>query len=134
MSVKIILVDDDPISIFLCRKILERDQFANDSVSFSNGKQAIEYLDANHNALDQSIIFLDINMPIMGGWEFLDAVNKRSYSNTLSVIMVTSSFDGNERRKAKEDKLVVAFIEKPIGAESIDNIRKICHKIIKRES
>jgi CheY-like chemotaxis protein len=97
----------------------------NDVVSFSNGKLAIEYLDANHIVGDRNIIFLDLNMPIMGGWEFLDAVDKRPYSSTLSVIIVTSSFDRNEREMAKAHKSIVMFIEKPIGAESIDNIRKI---------
>ena len=80
---KIFCVDDDPITLMLCKKVIERVEFAKEIVTAQNGEEAIQYfadLAANNSTDSESyprLTLLDLNMPIMNGWEFLDIYLER---------------------------------------------------------
>jgi CheY-like chemotaxis protein len=65
---------------------------------------------------------LDINMPVMNGWEFLQAVQTTDFADSLSVIMVTSSIDQGDREQARQFKQVITFMEKPLNVETCKQI------------
>jgi len=73
-KLRILLIDDDRIYQFAARKTIEATGFAESIVVYSNGEDAINFLksnSANETSLPD-VIFLDVNMPVMNGWEFLD--------------------------------------------------------------
>ena len=89
----ILCVDDDPITLMLSKMVISRSLFAKEIVTAQNGEEALNYFDELRlNNLGTEInsyprlIFLDLNMPIMGGWEFLDLFSKTEYvSNKLKL-------------------------------------------------
>ena len=88
MLERILCVDDDPITLMLCKKVIERALFAKEIFTAQNGEEAIQYFNelAEKYKLDKNIsypklTFLDLNMPIMNGWEFLD------YTNVFTTIL-----------------------------------------------
>lgn len=117
------IIDDDSIFIFGAKHMMKISNFSKSLLVFKNGKEAIESLKTifkqNKNVPD--IILLDINMPIMDGWQFLDEFEKLNY-NTTKIFMVSSSIDPIDINRAKKYNTVVDYILKPI---SIDKIKKI---------
>ena len=93
---------------------------------FSNGEEAIHYL--KKNAADGSsipdIIFLDINMPVMNGWQFLEeyAHLRSDLQKNITIYMVSSSVDEYDIRKSKEFKTVSDYIIKPIQKEKFSQV------------
>lgn len=121
---KVLIIDDDEIVLLVERKMLERCGIASNSISFSAGKPALEYLYSN--SISQNfLILLDINMPGMNGWEFLEALEEQQLSENIYVIMVTSSIDRYDKEKARKFKSVIGFIEKPITSENCSKIKSL---------
>lgn len=127
----ICLIDDDNIYQFTARKLVESTGLAKQIQSFYNGHEAINYFKDQKNNNPETlpdVIFLDINMPIMNGWEFLEEYNKL-YDNLqkpIVVYVVSSSIDSNDMRRSKEYKPVSDYIVKPIDRiqykELIENL------------
>lgn len=123
----ILLVDDDENDNFFHKRTLEKNRIAQKVAVANTGLQALEYLAKSHQEVDlahPNIIFLDINMPIMNGWEFLAEYEKLPESaraNTL-IIMLTTSLNPSDRELAEQNNLVNGFINKPLEAEHIKQI------------
>jgi CheY-like chemotaxis protein len=117
---KILLVDDDQLNNLINTRIITK--FSDYTVdSFTSGREGLKYLQACEPELFPEIIFLDINMPVMDGWEFLEELQKfpeNAMQNT-AVIMLTSSIDVNDIEKAKHYKIVREFMSKPLTLESL---------------
>jgi len=114
------LIDDDNIYQFTARKLVESTGLAKKIQSFYNGSDAINYFKDQSNNNPETlpdVIFLDINMPIMNGWEFLEEYNKLSnkFSKPIVVYVVSSSIDSNDMQKSKEYKAVSDYLVKPIS-------------------
>ena len=122
MELKTLIIDDDPIVIFLHKKIIQKCELATDPLTFLNGKQCFDYFSQSANENDKYLLCLDINMPVMNGWEFLDAIQQTSYTSQIFVVMTTSSVDSYDRKKAKEYKQIISFMEKPL---TIDKCKEI---------
>ena len=112
------IIDDDPISVFGIKRSMKETNFSDDVVVYTNGQDALDGLTKmiNEGKKLPSIIFLDLNMPIMDGWEFLDDFIKIPNTNTASVIIfiVSSSMDPRDIIKAKSYNMVSNYILKPI--------------------
>lgn len=114
------LIDDDKIYQFTAKKILEDTGLAKNILSFYNGKEAVDYFRENHGIGEDhlpDIIFLDINMPIMNGWQFLEEFRKITVGIPKSMIIyvVSSSVDNCDIEKSKEYASVTDYITKPIS-------------------
>ncbi|MEP0984664.1 response regulator [Ekhidna sp.] len=107
-------MDDDPIFLTLAELAIKKEIDKVQIFKAMNGEEAIEFL--KNDTVD--IIFLDLNMPVMNGWEFLDTLpqleNKRG-----NIYVLTSSIDPSDQRKADENPLVTSMLEKPLDREKI---------------
>lgn len=117
---KILIIEDDAI-VAVMQKMWITKACNCDAEIFPNGRDAIEFLDVDcdENPEEEYLIFLDINMPVMNGWEFLKACEERAYANRISVVVVTSSRFEEDYHRAIRSPLVVDFQNKPIDANSI---------------
>lgn len=129
----ILCVDDDPITLMLCKMVISRSEFAKTIITAQNGEEALNYFnDRRINNVGATIsdypklIFLDLNMPVMGGWEFLDHFSKEEYRSAFSdckVIVLSSTIDPEDIRKAKTYPMVLDFLSKPISSEMLDGLK-----------
>lgn len=131
----VLCVDDDPITLMLCKMVITRSDFAQELITAQNGEEALNYFDdLKLNNLGTEIkrypqlIFLDLNMPVMGGWEFLDYFAKEEYRTLFKdckVIVLSSTIDPDDINKAKTYPMVLDFLSKPISKEMLEDLKKI---------
>jgi len=120
----ICIIDDDPIFVFGTQKLLQSRNFCNNFIIFSNGKDAIDNLKtyiASGQYLPE-IILLDLNMPIMDGWQFLAEFTKIPTPKKITIYIVSSSSDPKDVEKAKTYKAVNNYVIKPISINKINTI------------
>ncbi|WP_192349542.1 response regulator [Algoriphagus sp. Y33] len=118
MIKQILLIDDDPIVNFIHTKVVQHN-FPGISVKlFTNGLQALEHI-RNHPTYCY-LIFLDLNMPIMDGWAFLDAISSEEKETNLQIHIVTSSLDPSDKMRAKSNVNVVSYMVKPLKSSDLD--------------
>lgn len=118
---KILIIDDNYIDNYITSAIIKKNNLANDLLEFDNGLKAIEYLEQNKDNAEElpDLILLDLYMPLMDGFEFLNLFEKIDFTSTkkCKICIVSSSIDDNDIIKAKLDKNIYTFISKPLTAE-----------------
>lgn len=127
----ICIIDDDPITVFGIRKMLDSLVTYNTINTFENGKLAIDGIkDMITDGIEiPQVIFLDINMPIMDGWQFLQEFIALPIEDKVRINIITSSIDSNDENnwklyKAKTHHLVT-YNRKPIRKQEIAEITKV---------
>lgn len=120
-TLEILIVDDDPIIAKLHKFLVNKIGY-NDPKTFRNGKEAISYLDIETKENKSFLILVDLNMPVMNGWEFLSICRSRPYAQQLNVVIVTSSSYREDREKAQEFDMVVDYYTKPLKKDSVAEI------------
>ena len=125
---RVCIVDDDKIFAFLTKKAIEQTNLFNEIIIFGNGLDAINFFKENINdqKLLPEIVLLDLNMPIMDGWQFLDEfiLLQPNLTNKTLIYVVSSSISDEDINKAKSITGVSDFIVKPLSKEKILNIIK----------
>lgn len=114
----IFLVDDDPINNLINRRILDKigiGEFIEEFVSAQEALEKIKQLPKK----DSLLIFLDINMPVLNGWEFLEKYSALFPERKDRIVILSSSIDYQDRQKAFEYPIVSGFLEKPLSLEKI---------------
>lgn len=131
-KVKVMIVEDDPMVTFLHRALLIKRNICSSPKNFMNGIEALDFIfeDSQRNKEDLYLVLLDINMPLMNGWEFLAALQNTEVAKRTSVVIVTSSPHRGDRQKAKEIELVTEYLEKPLV--NMESIREIKIQLEKR--
>jgi CheY-like chemotaxis protein len=125
------IVDDDPITVFGIKKMLNSTIDNVQVESYANGKIAIDALlqKTEENQQLPEILFLDINMPIMDGWQFLEEFIKLPTKEKIRINIVTSSIDSIDYEKFKfyKDKThhLITYNNKPLNKNEIAKITKI---------
>lgn len=125
---KILCVDDDAITLMLCKMVIVKSSFSKEIVTATNGEEALNYFKMLKNNSSEEIpqmIFLDLNMPVMGGWEFLDCFSKEEFSdfNSTKTIILSSTIDPEDLEKSKKYPMVIDFLSKPISKEMLDYLK-----------
>ena len=107
------------------KKIIEKSERFNKVQNFPDGQFAIEELLKIHQegSVLPDIIFLDLNMPNIDGWQFLEEIQKYNFINKLTIYIVSSSIDSHEIERAKQYQCVKNFISKPITFDFFDKIK-----------
>ncbi len=128
--IKIMLVDDDDVINLVHEDTLEIVGFAEEVVVKCSVDDAMNYL-KNPEGKQVDLVFLDINMPLKTGWDFLDEFKQMEFSGKRPmVMMLTSSIDPNDRKRAEDNPLVEEFIIKPF---SIKNLQEIYNQYFERK-
>lgn len=116
------LIDDNQIDQMLHERIVERSGLVETVISFLYADEALEYLKVDQQPRPD-VILLDINMPRMDGFEFLEAVNLLpSELKSMIVVMLTTSLDARDKKRADNFDLVKGFMNKPLSQERIEEI------------
>ena len=122
------IIDDDSIYVYIVKRLMDECNFCDSIIEFENGKEGIEgIIDLNATKKLPNIIFLDLSMPIMSGWEFLDAFAKTEISNKedIKIIVMSSSINPNEIEMIKAYPMVTDYIVKPITPSDLDKIKDL---------
>lgn len=115
------IIDDDKIFVFVLKKYLEKNENFNQVLDFKNGEEVIKLLSEKNNQLPD-IILLDINMPVIDGWQFLEQIEELPHKDKLNVFIMSSSIDANDIEKSKSFSTVKDFISKPINNEKLNSL------------
>lgn len=117
------IIDDDAIYQIIVNKIIQRSEMFSAVSSFKNGSIAIdallEALDKNTTVPD--IILLDINMPIMDGWEFMKEMGliKPKFPKEIVVYIVSSSIAVEDKKKSKSYENILGYLSKPVTVNDL---------------
>ncbi len=130
MLQKVICIDDDPIALLLSKLVLSKSDIVAEIVMFPNGSEAVAYLEDPKNIENNTIsdfpilILLDLNMPVMDGWEFLEQFKQKLHNNYKDaiIILLSSSIDPGDIQKSKEFGMVLDFFPKPLTREMLQEI------------
>lgn len=115
------LVDDDKIFQFTASKTIRALQLTDRILQFENGEDALKFLNMNASNNDSlpDFIFLDINMPFIDGWMFMEdyAGLKQNLTKEISIFMVSSSIDPRDVDRARCDANIKEYVVKPVSKE-----------------
>lgn len=115
------IIDDDPIFVMVFKKILSNIDYFNKVDTVKNGFEALEglkILDATNQKFPD-IIFLDLNMPVLDGWQFLEALENLPFKEKLNIHVISSTIDKEEIERSKTFNVVKSFIHKPTSAKQL---------------
>ncbi|WP_293301383.1 response regulator [Pedobacter sp. UBA4863] len=127
-TINLLVIDDDDINIFIISKIVEKTGYPVEICAKHNGQLAIDYIKdlvANNQPLPQ-LTLIDINMPILNGWEFIEAYEAMQLNAKNDMYMLSSSVYENDIEKAKGYQSVKGFISKPL---SIDRLKELLAEV-----
>jgi len=125
----LLLIDDDHINNFIVTTKLNSISLVEEIHCVENGHEALSFIKdciTTNPSKIPSLIFLDINMPVMDGWEFLDEFQKfdESLISQMHIYMVSSSVYNEDIERSKKYPSVKMFISKPLVKEKIEEIIK----------
>ena len=122
------IIDDDSIYVNLIKKIIDAKKLCKNLLVFNNGKEGIDYFEALLSNLSKDripeIIFLDLNMPVMDGWEFLERFTsiKNKFKKVVTLYIVSSSINPSDIDRAKSAINVEDYLIKPVSVEDLEEI------------
>jgi CheY-like chemotaxis protein len=124
------LIDDSEIDNFINMKMMEGCNFAGRVYVHTNGRSALEFLkniermEVKEQALFPDVIFLDLNMPIIDGYQFIDEFEKitKALKNKTKIIILTTSLNPSDQERSKNYPQITGYINKPLTCELIDTI------------
>ncbi len=123
-------IDDDKVTQMLNQMIFNRTAFAKKCLAFMNGAEAINYfqqLNERDASLDNvpALIFLDLNMPVMGGWQFLNKMEEEVIQRFpgIKIVISSSCLNPIEKKQADGNSNVIAFLNKPLTLDMINTLK-----------
>ena len=122
------IIDDDQFYQSGIKRLLDFIPVEKNVLQFYDGQHAIDYLKSGNLTEFPTLIFLDINMPLMNGWEFLDEfikLNKKPEQKT-TIYMVTSSLNDDDLAKASKYKEITEYVIKPIA---LNQLKELFNKV-----
>lgn len=123
----VLLIDDEPTDNYLHKRSIDRAGITNELMIFESATDALEFLDSPGPSGERprpDLIFLDINMPALNGWEFLEEIERRGLGEQLGAVifMVSTSMNPTDVQRAEAIPLVSGYVSKHLSAESLTGI------------
>lgn len=109
------VVNDDQIQNLICRKVFQMNIDGVEVLDFVDPSEALKAI--VDNRAQPKFILVDVNMPGMNGWEFIENIEKKGYE--YPVVMFTASVDEEDREKASKTKMVKMFLDKPMTKDKL---------------
>jgi CheY-like chemotaxis protein len=136
---KVLLIDDDMVTWAICEMVLNKTQFCKQLEKLGNGKEGIDYFSAYFDRKKKGeadlqppdLILLDLNMPVMDGWGFLEDYI-RKYAERLpdtQIAILSSTVNPEDFSKAQKYPIVIDFINKPLTIEFVEELKS--HEVLK---
>ena len=121
-----ILIDDDPMNNLICKLTIEMTFGQTDIRAFVNPENGLQYFQTEFSTLKETsaLLLLDINMPIMSGWEFLEMFDNLSFEikDRVKICILSSSIDERDKERSYANKNVLDFLVKPLTDKDIQRI------------
>ncbi len=127
MKLNTAIVDDDKIFHFLMEIMLKEARISNTPICLQEGQQFLQWWQEQKDSSAASLIFLDLNMPLVNGWQVLDNLKNENAKN-IHVVIITSSIDPKDKQRALSYPMVIDFMVKPIHLHDLTNI-KVSHHL-----
>lgn len=128
----VLCVDDDKIALMISKINMQKTNFCNTIITVENGKEALDYIASqvtlpNANNKIPNLILLDLNMPIIDGWEFLEIFSQKYkyLQNEVKIILLSSSINPDDKNRADENPFVLALIDKALGIDNLKSLKNI---------
>ncbi len=126
----VLLVDDNELDNFINEKMVEAQFYAKNVYVCTNGKSALEFINnliASGGAINGTypdVMFIDLNMPIMNGFEFIEDFQKINDPKLLEckIVILTSSISNSDKIKAEKIGSSISFVNKPLTNEILDGL------------
>jgi CheY-like chemotaxis protein len=128
---KVLCIDDDQITLVLCDMVIKKAGFAREVITANNGREGLAWFSAHFSKNNAAavreppgIIFLDLNMPVMNGWDFLEDYLMK-YADRLpgtKVVIVSSTVNPEDFSRANRYEIVIDFINKPLTTEGLEEL------------
>lgn len=119
------LIDDDENDNFFHERAIKKANLDISVIEKTTAMSALEYLKSNNKTIPD-LIFLDINMPCMNGWEFLDQyiLLDKELKSQIVIVMLTTSCNPDDIEKAKSNNLISEYITKPLTHDMVESIKE----------
>lgn len=123
MPLEILVVDDDKVVALMHKNQLRCSNIQPAPVLCTNGQEALDYLLKNDAADKHFLVLLDLNMPLVNGWKFLNKLKKAPPLATIYVVIVTSSINQKDYLKTQTYEQVIHYCQKPLSQTCISKIK-----------
>lgn len=124
----VFIIDDDDVYVYAIKRLISIQNLCENIVVFKDGQQALDYFKSTEmeNKLQPDVILLDVRMPVMDGWQFLDEFVKLDVASktNFDLYMISSSIDPKDTSKASKIPLIKKYIFKPITFDELKAIFK----------
>lgn len=122
----VMIVDDNTIDLYITKRLIIKNNFGKKVLEYAAADEALKYLQNHQESplMLPHVIFLDIYMPVMSGFEFMVVYDKlpSTFKNNCKVFIISSSIDENDITQSNTNKNITAFREKPITKEFLNSI------------
>lgn len=122
----VLLIDDDKVTNFYNKRVVAKLDNFKEINAVTNGQKALDYLKESQNGLCKKpdLIFLDINMPAMNGWEFIEEFKKLDsrFTSNIKVVMLTTSDSPKDYKRSLTIDSVDDYINKPLSIDLLSNL------------
>jgi response regulator RpfG family c-di-GMP phosphodiesterase len=127
MRTRVLIIDDDPVNNYICRETIKMVNEDCDMIDFTRPEDGLKYIETSYKENEdnpKTILFLDLNMNMMTGWEFLNEFYKFGSNVTgyFVIYILSSSLDGTDRAQSRQMPLVKDFIVKPLNQDVLKTI------------
>ncbi|MCE7042559.1 two-component system response regulator [Dyadobacter sp. CY312] len=121
--INIILIDDSAFDLFIYEKLLIKSGITRTVKTFNSAREALKFLISEESALPQTVILLDLQMPDMNGFDFIDAYAKvpEGLKNKIQIFMLSSTIDSRDIEKARSSPYIIDLLPKPLEIEVLKN-------------
>jgi len=127
MLKRILYIEDDPVTAMLFKMIIRKNEFSETVDVCEDGMKAVEYFENLKVTKEEppQVLFLDLNMPVLTGWEFLEIFKTKFAEDfpNLKILVVSSSVDPTDLQLANKNPMVMSFLSKPIDKIKLNSLK-----------
>ncbi len=124
MKLEVLNVDDDKMVLFINEKMIINAEFSSSPKSFEDGYETLAYISKHKTDDKKYVIFLDLNMPNLDGWDFMEELENQGLASYCYIFIVTSSIDPSDKEKAATYAAAIGFVEKPLSIDKLNDLKK----------